>query len=586
MDHSTPQPETRAVDLLRRKFKDGTPKDIWIDWKWIWTFSKNRKGSILLYTLFGLLSSGLGLLSGLVSKYLINSIEARDLPLLLRLIVLLILSAVLGVVFRSLTSRFSAKLSVSMHNDVLSSVFRSLLRSDWLSVTRYPTGDLLNRFSGDVATVANNAVSWLPTVIIQLFTVVVTLIIILFFDPWMALICLASTPVLILCSHSLIRKQRAHNRKMRQVTSGMAAFESEAFRNTDTIKSFGVEDTIQDHMDTWQDDYRSATLDYNKFSIRTNALLTVLGTVVQYIAMGYCLWQLWQDKIDWGTLVLFLQLRSYLQSAFSSLVSQIPTALSASVAAERVRELTELPKESPATDPLPGKHCRIRLQNVRAAYDDQRQVLSSVALEAAPGEIVALVGPSGEGKTTILRLLLGLVRPQEGTMTIEDETGTCRDLDSTTRRCFTYVPQGNTLLAGTVADNLRLVREDVSEEEMIAALQDACAWEFVQELPQGLHSPIGEGGKGLSEGQAQRIAIARALLRKAPAMLLDEVTSALDQETEKQVLQNLMRRGVTCIVTTHRPSVLNHCARAYRVHDGQVELLSPEKIHKMIDDHP
>ena len=145
------------------------------------------------------------------------------------------------------------------------------------------------------------------------------------------------------------------------------------------------------------------------------------------------------------------------------------------------------------------------------------------------------------------------------------------------------MPQGNTLLAGTVAENLRLVNPAVTEEEMIAALEDACAWDFVRQLPGGLHGRLGEGGKGLSEGQAQRIAIARALVRKAAVMLLDEVTSALDFETEQKVLANLMRRGVTCVAATHRHSVLGVCSRVYRVRDGGVELLDPEDVQKILN---
>ena len=154
-------------------------------------------------------------------------------------------------------------------------------------------------------------------------------------------------------------------------------------------------------------------------------------------------------------------------------------------------------------------------------------------------------------------------------------------MGSATRHWFSYVPQGNTLLAGTVADNLRLARQDATEAEMVDALDSACAWEFVSRMPQGIHTPLLEGGKGLSEGQAQRIAIARALIRRAPAMLLDEVTSALDRDTERRVLNNLMHRGVTCIVTTHRPSVLTMCSRAYRVENGQVTVLSEAEIRAL-----
>jgi ABC-type multidrug transport system fused ATPase/permease subunit len=293
--------------------------------------------------------------------------------------------------------------------------------------------------------------------------------------------------------------------------------------------------------------------------------------VVQYGTLGYCLLRLWTGDILFGTMTLFLQQRSNLTSAFSSLVSLIPTALSGSVAAERVRELTQLPKEPRTNQKITvSGSCSLTLENVRVAYTDDRKVLSNVNIHIPAGKIVALVGPSGEGKTTLLRLLLGLIRPEDGEIYLEDQDGKRHFLGADTRHCFSYVPQGNTIIAGTVADNLRLGKEDATDEELRAALEAACAWSFVSKLPLGVNTPIGEGGKGLSEGQAQRISIARALIRNAPILLLDEVTSALDKTTEQKVLKNLTAKGVTTLLTTHRMTMLDRCARIYRVENGQV----------------
>lgn len=570
------------VRIVRQKGRDGTMKAVWRDWKWIWSFSRRRWMSVVLYTLCGILASGLGLMAGVVSKYMIDSIIAMDLSRLLLYCVLMVLSAALGVAFQSMTSRFSAKLSINMHNDVQAQVFDSIMDTDWMALSQYATGDLLNRFSADVGTVSSCAVSWLPNVVIQLFTVLSTLAVILYYDPIMALIGCASTPLMFLMSRRLLRKQRDYNQKMRQVSGDMAAFESESFRNMDTLKSFGVEEQVSKKLRFWQKNYRDTVLEHNRFTIRTNVWLTVMATAVQYSALAYCLWRLWRGDILFGTMTLFLQQRSNLSGAFSSLVSLVPTALSGSVAAERVRELTELPKEPhQASKPLPEGACAVEMKGIRVAYTEDRKVLSDVELYAPAGGIVALVGPSGEGKTTLLRLLLGLIRPDEGELTLVDAQGNRHMLGADTRHCFAYVPQGNTIIAGTVAENLRLAREDAPEAELVAALQDACAWEFVSALPLGLQTPIGEGGKGLSEGQAQRLAIARVLIRSAPVMLLDEVTSALDQQTEQRVLHNLMRRGVTTIVTTHRMSVLNLCSRAYRVKDGRVHCLKKEELEQL-----
>ena len=322
-------------------------------------------------------------------------------------------------------------------------------------------------------------------------------------------------------------------------------------------------------------------LEHNTFTIRTNAMLSSMGTLVQYAAIGYCIWRLWQGHMILDTMTFFLQQRGTLQNAFSGLVGQIPRLLGGSVAAERIRELTDLPQDPDSTDELPTPWCRIRLENVSAAYEDGVKVLEDITLEAGPGEVIALVGPSGKGKTTLLRLLLGLMQPLGGVMELTDARGTVHTLGTRTRRYFSYVPQGNTLLAGSIAENLRLVDPKASDEQIIAALEGACAWDFVSQMPGGIHAELGEGGLGLSEGQAQRIAIARALMRKAPAMLLDEITSALDMETEQKVLEYLMNLGVTCIVSTHRPSVLTMCTRAYRVEDGSITRLTEEEIRNL-----
>lgn len=575
---------SQAVRLLRQHVRDGTLKDVLSDWLWIWSFSRSRWGSIIAYTLFGILSALVSLASGVVGKYLIDAIVARDTRLLLILAGATVLTTGAALALQTLTSRFSAKLSIAMHNDVQAKTFDALLHSEWGEITRFPTGELLSRFSGDIGTVSSCAVSWIPNVFIQGITLAASLGVVLYYDPIMALIAFASTPVLIFASRRLMRRQRSFNQRLRAVSGGIASFEAETFRNIDTLKSFGVEDSMGEKLGSWQKSYQKTSLEYNAFSIRTNLLLTLLSTGVQFLAMGYCLWRLWRGDILLGTMVLFLQQRSTLSGAFSALISLIPTALSGSVAAERIRELTELKKEPRQSAPAdPVGHCSVELRDVRVAYsDDRRVVLSNVSILADAGSVVALVGPSGEGKSTLMRLMLGLVYPDQGQMFLTDADGHRFPLGADTRHLFAYVPQGNTVLAGTIAENLRLVNPAVTEEEMIAALEDACAWEFVKEMSQGLNSSIGEGGKGLSEGQAQRIAIARALVRNAPVMLLDEVTSALDYDTEQRVLERLMRRGVTCIVATHRPSVLSMCSRAYRVQEGKVELLSRHEVEKLM----
>lgn len=578
--------QSQSARILRDHVKNGTLGELTQDWHWILRFTRDKAGSVVLYTLLGLGSSALSLGSSVVSKYLIDCItptggQVMDLSRLRLLIPLLVFSAALGLGFTALNSRFSAKIGVEMVNHVQSSVFDRLIHSQWLQLSQYSSGDLINRFSADVHTVSSCAVSFVPSLIIQLFSILSTLGVILYFDPVMALIGCASTPVLFLLSRHLVKQQRMHNRAVRQASSELSAFQSETFRNMDTLKSFGIEDHVVCQMKARQEQYRTVVLEYNQFSIRTHAVMTTVTTLAQYVALAYCLWQLWNQKIILGTMVFFLQQRSVLQNAFSGLIGLVPKALSGSVAAERLRELTELPLEESDAKEAPSKAegPTLTFQDVTLAYTPERSVLERVSLSVGPGEVIALIGPSGQGKTTLLRAMLGLISPVEGHGELTLPNGASIPVCPATRHWFSYVPQGNTLLAGTVAENLRLIDPEATEEAMIQALEQACAWEFVKTLPNTLHSPLGEGGRGVSEGQAQRIAIARALMRKAPILLLDEVTSALDMATEERVLQNLMALGLTCVVTTHRPSVLSLCSRVYRVEHGCVTQLSQKEIH-------
>ena len=199
---------------------------------------------------------------------------------------------------------------------------------------------------------------------------------------------------------------------------------------------------------------------------------------------------------------------------------------------------------------------------------------------------MALVGPSGEGKTTMVRLLLGLINAKKGKAVVRGAFGVECKISANTRRFFAYVPQGNTIFSGTIGDNMRMVKENATDDEIVEALKAACAWDFVKQLPEGLESKVGERGGGFSEGQAQRLSIARALLRRSPILLLDEATSALDVYTEREVLRNIMDMGYarTCIVTTHRPSVLSMCNRVYKIDRGSVAEIDCMEVERLIKD--
>ena len=577
-----------SLDILISRWKDGTFAEILDDWKWIFSYSARYKGAIAFYLILGIISTSMGLVSSVAGKYMIDIITGHDSSRLWVMAVIMVSSSVFSLIFGSIISRITAKLSIDINNDIQADIFDKIVDADWMSLNRYSNGDILNRFNGDISTVSSNAISWLPTIVIAVYNFAATFLVILHYDWVMALIALGSAPFMLLMSRFLIKKQRDYSRKVREMSSDLMSFEVEAIYNFDTIKSFGIAPHYSKKMRWWQRRFRDISLKYNLFSIKTNILMSVTGTFVQFLAFGYCLFRLWSNDITYGTMTLFLQQRSKLSAAFSNVVSIIPSFLNSAVSAHRIRELVELPREvhipeSSQLDKYAHHGFRVRMKNVNFSYTEGNQVITNSEFEANPGEIVALVGPSGEGKTTLIRLLLGLVRPQGGGVTLSASDGSSIEMNAETRHLFAYVPQGNTVISGTIAENMRMVKEDATDEEIIDALKVSCAWNFVSKLPDTINSSVGERGRGLSEGQAQRIAIARAVLRNAPVLLLDEATSALDVATERTVLRNIVKRhpNKTCIVTTHRPSVLNMCQRVYRVMETQVTELSEEESSRM-----
>ncbi len=580
------------VQTLLNKLDDGTFSDFFEDWKWIFSYSRKYTKVIICYTIIGIISSTLGLVSSVASKYMIDIITGYQFEKLWLVAVIMVSSMVVSLLFTSLVNRYSTKLSIYVNNDMQADIFDRIIDADWLSISQFENGDILNRFNNDVNTVASNAVSWLPNLIIYVYSIAATLAVILYYDATMALIALLSAPILLLSGRYLMRKNSEYRRKVLEVNSKLMNYEVETFYNFDTIKSFGVMEHYSKGLRGWQERFKQTNLAYNLFTIKTNIGMSVLSAGVSFLAFGYCLFRLWTGDILYGTMTLFLEQRSKLSNQFSNLVRIIPGMLNSAVSARRIRELVELPREvhMPEQSERMRQAARhgftVQLEHVNFAYIQEHRVLTDSNFIASPGEIVALVGPSGEGKTTMLRMILGLLHPNQGTAQLVTQDGETVPIHADTRRYFSYVPQGNTLMSGTIADNLRVVKEDATEEEIKQALETACAWEFVQKMPDGIHSLLGTRGRGVSEGQAQRISIARAVLRDAPILLLDEATSALDVATERQVLRNIMHRhpNKTCIVTTHRPSVLNLCQRIYRVIDTKVTQLDEQASNQMVQD--
>ena len=569
----------RMLNVIKKiieKYKSGAFREMWNETKWLYSYAAKYKWLIVIYIVIGLFATGLALAASLVTKNLINEVIGGKISA--AAVALYVFLGLSGIAVSALNRRLSAKISLRVNNEIRADVFGKFISTTWEEVSAFHSGDLLNRINGDVSTVADSVIGWIPSVTIKSAQFIGAIAIICYYDAAMALLSLISIPAAALISSLLLRKMRSYGTKIREAGSELMSFFEESLQNIQTVKAFGLSQSLDGRLAQLQKIYYDTSLEYNALSVKVTSGMSVLGLFVSYLCMGWCIFRLFTGAIDIGTMVLFIQLSSYLSSSISSLISSVPTVISATVSAGRIISVLNLPREeedeSLAAREIAdfGEAPEIEFRDVSFGYKNGGKVFSEVNLTVAPGEFAAFVGPSGGGKTTLLRLLLGLVKPQSGKASLSAK-GKTAEISSATRRIFTYVPQEKAMFSGTVAEMLRLFSPEATDEEINAALKAACAYDFVAALPEGINTPLGERGAGFSEGQNQRLAIARAVLRKAPVLLLDEATSALDLETERRVLENItaLCRGKTLIVMTHRESVLPLCDSVYRISGGKVE---------------
>lgn len=569
---------------VKQKTHKESPKQIKQELVWLWGHIKRYGMLTLAVGTLGLVGTGMGLASSVASKYLIDAVTGYGTDIIGRAAVIMAGMMLGSLVLQAFSSRVSARVHIRVRNQMQHTAYSRILRSTWESLEPYRSGDLLNRLNSDINTVADGAISFLPSLATTGAKFVGAFAIMLYFDPSMALITLLGAPVTLVLSRFLMGKLRRHNLLLKELTGDVMSFQEDSFRNLTSIKAFSAAGRYEEEMHRLQNRYAEAYLSYNGFQIGTSAGLSLVSMLVTAACFGWGVYRLWAGAITYGSLTMFLQLANMLRGSFSSLISLASQAISITTSAGRVMAVEALPLENWAVpEGLPDdRELEISLSQVFFRYRDGDVVLNPFDFSVHPGDQVAITGPSGEGKTTLLRLLLGLVDPCGGSAELVGETGARYPISAGTRCAFSYVPQGNSIFAGTVAQNLRLVCPNATREDMEQALKAACAWEFVSQFPDGLEHQLGAGGRGISEGQAQRIAIARALLRKAPILLLDEATSGLDVETEQQLMKNLRSSGLarTCILVTHRPGSTKFCSRAYRISDGYVtKLPSGENAH-------
>ncbi|EFA45008.1 ABC transporter, ATP-binding protein [Hallella bergensis DSM 17361] len=450
-------------------------------------------------------------------------------------------------------------LGVRAQNRMQQRMLDRILRSQWHGKEALHSGDVLNRLEVDVG----NVVSFLTEVIPNTLSVLALFIGAFWYlfsmDATLALITVAIIPVFVLLSKVYVSRMRKLNRAVRSSDSDVQSVLQETIQNRMLIKTLESEGPMVDRLETTQGILRHRVVKRTAFSVLSNFILNFGFAAGYLVAFLWAAVRLADHTLTFGGMTAFLQLVNRIQSPARSLTKLVPAFVSVFTAVERLMELEENPLEEQGTPIELSAPCGVRLQRVSYRYDDvDGDVIRDLDFDFRPGSCTAVLGETGAGKTTIVRMILGLVTPQHGTVEIYNDRKH-RVLSPRLRCNFVYVPQGNTLMSGTIRENLRLGKLDATDEEMEEALKKSCA-EFVMELPEGLDTVCSESGGGLSEGQAQRIAIARALLRDRSIMLFDEATSALDPETERHLLQNILAaHDKTVIFITHRPAVVDYC---------------------------
>ena len=582
--------------LILKHLKQGSLQKMWKQTRWIYQYGRRYWKSMILYTLLGITGSCVSLVSSLISKDLVDIITGHQTGRLLSTFAAMIGFSIANILVSQASGYASTFISLKVDSEIKNDIFAKMLVTDWESLTDYHTGDLVTRWSSDASNISSGILNWIPNLIIYTFRFISALAVVLYYDPTFALFALLGIPFSAILSRPLLKRMQRNNQKSAAMNAKMYGFNQETFSNIQTIKAFDLIHFYTNRLKNLQEEYIGMRLEFQRMSMLTSVLMAIVGFIVSYSCYGWGIYRVWSHAISYGTMTMFLSLSGTLTSSVNSLTSLIPTAISLTISAGRLMDIVEMPQEDYSQDSLVdrfGKQHRqtgigLFMKDLNYTYQGGTEVFRNVSLEAYPHEIVALVGPSGEGKTTMLRLILSLLRPQSGIAEIcaGDAHEYRMELSPSTRKLFSYVPQGNTMFSGTIAENMRNVKPDASDEEIIDALKLSCAWEFVEKLPNGIESVVKERGGGFSEGQAQRLSIARALLRKSPILLLDEATSALDVATERKVLKNIMQDTYprTCIVTTHRPTVLNICTRVYAIRDKKCAILDEEEINDLVKD--
>ncbi len=533
--------------------------------RWMAQQARPYRGVIFLMLLFEILSLLLSLLSTFVSKLVVDkATTARFEP---KYVAIMAGSALLSIAFAAGFRIFNDYVNESFSFGLRCRMFSGIQSSVWQKLIKFHSGDVVTRLTSDVNGVASGIMTIVPNTVVTALQLIIAFFILFHYDHALAVFALVIGPLGGLISLALMPKYKVYQTRLKESESAYRAFMQENISNITVVKTFRMEAENDRRMDEYRRERLKTTLAAAKLGTVINSLMRIFYNLGYIIAFCWGAYRIMTNDISYGTLTLFISLVSQVQGSLSRLSKVLPQFYSMVICTKRIREVTDLENEQfSGRDDMP-QQVGVKMEHVQFTYD-VKPVLNDVTIEIKPGERVGIVGASGAGKTTLIRLLLALIKPQSGEQTYITEAGT-QPVEPDSRRFISYVPQGNTLLSGTIEQNLRSGNTEATEDELWAVLMAAGAYDFVKSMPDGLNTVLSEHAGGISEGQAQRLSIARALLKNRPLLILDEATSALDEQTEAKVLQGISQYSDrTCIFITHRRSMLRYCDKVLELSEN------------------
>ncbi len=538
--------------------------------KWILKNTKKYLPAVFLIALLAAFVSVGYVALAYVAKMIIDiagGTSAGDIKFYIALLVFLIIGQ---VVLYFLNSNIKVRVVGKLEIHLKKNMFVSLTRKEYSEISGLHSGDILNRFTSDVDVIVSGVVGIIPNAVSLIARLVAAFLVLLSFNKNLTLLILVLGIVVAVAARVYSAFFKNIHKKVQESTGETRSYMQECTENITVVKSFNAALVLSEKLSALMGKTYKLKIKRNAVSNISSVALYLIFTGGYYAALCWGAFMI-SGGMTFGELTAMLSIISQIRAPITGVSGLIPQYYSALASAERIMELEDLPDEPRAKnnseiEELYEEMTSVRLRNVSFSYGDSRGILKGADMTLNKGEIIALVGGSGEGKSTIFRLLLGLWRDFDGDITIEKKDAI--PLTPAERGLFAYVPQGNLILSGTVADNIRFCNNEARNVDIENAAKCADLYDFIKNLPGGFQTELGEGGKGFSEGQLQRVSIARAVLSGAPILLLDECTSALDEKTEKTVLENIKALGKSAVIISHRSAALDICDKVYALENG------------------